>query len=578
MQRCSSPSAALVNGRAGGRDRRSAIPRRPAMAASAPGRELLTTDAKRPQQPALPQPPSPASAHTRRSGGSPGPGPGGDPSDPGPGPGQQPEGPGGPGGGGLSFRLRYWILLLTEYGGIYGTAAVVLGALCHVDALGGLHWDQGDVALGLGLMAPVLLFDALVGLPDWSTRGEDEAKAVVSLFVDPKLLAAAKEERQELLAARKRQQAAAGGSAQGKSGRHGDGGSADASETATTTGRPTGSGGGGDALDAAMEAVTAMAASSASGADGSGGAVESGTGGAAHGSPAGAAAATTGGGGGPPPSPESSVRNNPGARLTPLQEAAVIVAGVTAEEMLYRAVLLTLFGRWLRDRAYEAGAEETLTLLAGPGGAGGLAVDTDAAASWAALAVGLVLGAAVFAAKAWQETTMAKRLRAAQAAQREELAKEIRKQRLMGQQRTLEELQTEAELMTVLEAAQAHLASSIGVQGALVWALEGSREVLQVAAAGSSFLLTGNLAAPLAGGLAAQALVSAYQRLGLRRSMQRRAEVVARRRQKQQQEAAEAEAAKAAAPATSAEAATAPGSGSRETEGEGSEGGSRGSE
>lgn len=68
------------------------------------------------------------------------------------------------------------------------------------------------------------------------------------------------------------------------------------------------------------------------------------------------------------------------------------------------------------------------------------------------------------------------------------------------------------------------------MQGALVWLLEGVREVYQVAAAGGAFILTGNLAAPLAGGFAAQCLMSAYQRLGLRRSMERRAEVMRRRK------------------------------------------------
>ncbi|EFJ51587.1 hypothetical protein VOLCADRAFT_87755 [Volvox carteri f. nagariensis] len=234
---------------------------------------------------------------------------------------------------------------------------------------------------------------------------------------------------------------------------------------------------------------------------------------------------------------ESSIRNNPGSRLTPVQEAVVILVAVTAEEMLYRAVLLTLLGLWLRDRAYEGGAEEVLTLqlqllLGGYGGGGGTwELDTAAAAQWAALGVGLALGATVFAAKAWQETRLAERLRAVQAAQAEEAAKELRKQRLLGQVHMTEaQLLEEREKVARLQAAQASLVASIGVQGALVWMMEGGREVYQVAASGASFLLTGNLAAPLAGSLAAQLLVSAYQRLGLRRTVQRRAKVLEARR------------------------------------------------
>ncbi len=116
------------------------------------------------------------------------------------------------------------------------------------------------------------------------------------------------------------------------------------------------------------------------------------------------------------------MRNNPGARLTPLQELLVILVGCTADEMLYRAVLLTFFGRWLRDRAYEAGADDVLVLpdlghvfgpvpavdtLAAAGaaaGAGGGAweVELGVAAQWASLAGGCLLGVALFAARAWQ--------------------------------------------------------------------------------------------------------------------------------------------------------------------------------
>ncbi len=96
-------------------------------------------------------------------------------------------GPGGSGGPSASaVQLRYWVLLLAEYGGVYGTAAVVLGALTHIDVFGGLRWDLGAVGLGLALMAPAMAFDAAVGLPDWAAlrRREDSAQ-LVRLFIDP---------------------------------------------------------------------------------------------------------------------------------------------------------------------------------------------------------------------------------------------------------------------------------------------------------------------------------------------------------------------------------------------------------
>eukprot|EP00198_Chlamydomonas_reinhardtii_P004319 XP_001693655.1 predicted protein [Chlamydomonas reinhardtii] len=296
-----------------------------------------------------------------------------------------------------------------EYGGIYGTAAVVLGAITGVPAFGpgGVRWEAGDVGLGLALMAPALALDALVGLPDWSTRREEDAKQLVRLFVDPQALAA---ERKALQGAK----GSTGGSAAARSD-SGGGASTAAEEESAAAAR----------LRMALELMQ-----------------------------------------------ETSVRNNPGARLTPLQELAVICVAVAADEMLYRAVLLTLAGRWLRDRFYEAGADDTL---------------------------------------------------AVQAAQREALEQQLKRQRL-GTHMTAEEVRQRQEQQARIEALQTNFASSVGVQGALVWLLEGVREVYQVAAAGGAFILTGNLAAPLAGGFAAQCLMSAYQRLGLRRSMERRAE------------------------------------------------------
>jgi hypothetical protein len=92
---------------------------------------------------------------------------------------------------------------------------------------------------------------------------------------------------------------------------------------------------------------------------------------------------------------EQSIRNNPGARLGPVQELAVILGAVLAE-MLYRATLLVLLAHWLRDRAFEAGLEEEVFLpLLGQ-------QDTGTAAAWAALGLGVSLGAAAFAVRAYQ--------------------------------------------------------------------------------------------------------------------------------------------------------------------------------
>ncbi|GLI66241.1 hypothetical protein VaNZ11_009984 [Volvox africanus] len=77
----------------------------------------------------------------------------------------------------------------------------------------------------------------------------------------------------------------------------------------------------------------------------------------------------------------SSRRNNPGPGLTVLQGAVVIPAAMTAGEMPYRAVLLALFGLWLRHGAYDAGAEEVLA-LPGPATAHGGCGQLGSAWGW----------------------------------------------------------------------------------------------------------------------------------------------------------------------------------------------------
>lgn len=83
--------------------------------------------------------------------------------------------------------------------------------------------------------------------------------------------------------------------------------------------------------------------------------------------------------------------------------------------------------RWLRDRFYEAGADDTLVLgLPGGGGGGVWEVETGAAAMWTALFLGCAAGVGVFAGRAWREASLAGRLQAVQAAQREALEQQLK--------------------------------------------------------------------------------------------------------------------------------------------------------
>lgn len=69
--------------------------------------------------------------------------------------------------------------------------------------------------------------------------------------------------------------------------------------------------------------------------------------------------------------------------------------------MLYRAVLLTVVSFWLRDRLYEGGAEDVLSLAGGA-----LHLEPLAAGQWGALALGAAGGVLAFMLRAWREKAM----------------------------------------------------------------------------------------------------------------------------------------------------------------------------
>ena len=74
---------------------------------------------------------------------------------------------------------------------------------------------------------------------------------------------------------------------------------------------------------------------------------------------------------------------------------------VQADEMLYRAVLLTVVAFWLRDRLYEGGAEDTVTFAGGA-----VHLDLLTAGQWGALALGAAGGVLAFMLRAWREKAM----------------------------------------------------------------------------------------------------------------------------------------------------------------------------
>ena len=50
--------------------------------------------------------------------------------------------------------------LLCRVSGLRGTGALLLAYLLHVDAFGSLHWNAGDLAVGLAFAAPMICLGA----------------------------------------------------------------------------------------------------------------------------------------------------------------------------------------------------------------------------------------------------------------------------------------------------------------------------------------------------------------------------------------------------------------------------------
>lgn len=96
-----------------------------------------------------------------------------------------PEPPKGPN---INPQLQYLLLLLTEFGGIYGTAAVAIAWFTHVDPFGALHWDLNHILFGLKVFIPLIVLDAALMLPDYSLGPEDSQAVSGLIFGDPEAI------------------------------------------------------------------------------------------------------------------------------------------------------------------------------------------------------------------------------------------------------------------------------------------------------------------------------------------------------------------------------------------------------
>jgi hypothetical protein len=181
---------------------------------------------------------------------------------------------------------------------------VLVAYFTHIDPFGGLHWDAAAVQLGLLTFLPLMAFDAVLMLPDFSIEDPNEQRAVTGMFLGASAVASS--------------QLLRGGSPSPSSSKPGD------SPSSSSTG---------DGQQPPQQQLALPESRQ-------------------PGTPAPAAPAPVG------PLLRARVvlgllqqvytRANPGIGLSPPAEAAVVVVATLADEMLYRAVGLTLLGLWLR--------------------------------------------------------------------------------------------------------------------------------------------------------------------------------------------------------------------------------------
>jgi hypothetical protein len=235
---------------------------------------------------------------------------------------------------------------------VYGTIACLVAYFTHLDPFGNLHWDTQDVLLGLQLFAPLLVLDALLMLPDYSLE-QDEAKAVLGDLTLSPVTTLLPKEPSDTAPTAPSSSSSSSSTTTSSSKLEGPAEQVPASTTTTTTSSSSSS--------PAVAPVTPPAAASATT---SSDASDATTSGPQDPSPTPASppttTTTTSSSAPPPPPPllqarltlellqQFYTRVNPGRSLHPAGELLVVGVASLADEMLYRAVALTLLARWVR--------------------------------------------------------------------------------------------------------------------------------------------------------------------------------------------------------------------------------------
>ncbi|GAX72659.1 hypothetical protein CEUSTIGMA_g115.t1 [Chlamydomonas eustigma] len=406
------------------------------------------------------------------------------------------------------------------------------GLIAHTDPFGNFHWNPSDLTVGLLFFIPSLAVDAIFMLPDYSST-PDQAKDTMRLFIKPELL-------QRLQDAQRRITSEVESKHVQNSGTAGASSLLQSTETLPNTSTPkpnyeplTMAPPGAASKDVHSEGMPKMGlpldgpASPGNDSSKRNKMYAMGDAGDMYMS---VSAIAEGAELGPVEAAgrklrfaldmlqDYYMRNNPTASMLPVTDLIVILVACLADEMLYRAVLLTLVSYWIRDRLYEAGVEDLVILPQGLG-----SMDVLQAGQYSSLACGVIGGILAFTLRAWRESTLIEK--AQELAKQATREQEQRPKALPGWEKpSSSPRQKEAvkKLPPDLVAEVAvQLSGSMSSLNSLVWRLEGVRELIQVAASGAAFISTGNLLAPYVGSAVSQILLSTYQRRCLQRFTQK---------------------------------------------------------
>eukprot|EP00890_Picochlorum_soloecismus_P000455 jgi/Picsp_1/140/NSC_00140-R1_protein len=171
--------------------------------------------------------------------------------------------------------------------------------------------------------------------------------------------------------------------------------------------------------------------------------------------------------------------NNAGQLLSPPAEALLLVLVHASEEMLYRGVALTFAVQWTTDRLYEAFGEGSILLSN--------SIELPVSAAGSLVASGTLVITAVYLLLSKDLSTL-KAIERLENIDKTKSQKDDLRKTLMGIQ------------------------DSIIRQQKWTLAITASSEIVQWVSASASYLITGNILAPIAGALASDALCSMWQR------------------------------------------------------------------